>query len=414
MSAVRIAAPVLIALLAASTAGGPASGAPDVFKIGFLYPQTGYLAAPGRYMREGADLYLKQHNNVLGGRQVQVIAGDEQGNPSVGLTQTRRLVEQERVNIVFGPLNSSVGSAVAAYLTAQKVPAIYPIVAADDLTQRKRTPYIARTGWTSSETSQPLGDYAYKTLHYRRAATIAYDFEFGWQSVGGFVEAFQKDGGTVTKETWTPQTTNDFSPYLSQVPRDVDVVFCSFSGSTAINFFRQYHSFGLPMPLVCQGNATDESTLAATGPAALGTVTALHYSAALATPANQAFVAAYRQAYGHAPSYYAEGTYVGLMFLDRALAAVHGNIADPAAFVGVVRGISVPDAPRGPVSLDGYGNPVENVYIRKVDRVNGELANTIIFTYPRMSQFWTFAPSEFLVHPVYSRNYPPCNGCGAK
>jgi branched-chain amino acid transport system substrate-binding protein len=362
-------------------------------------------------MQDGLNLYLTERGNVLAGRRVEVVVGDSQGNPSVGLTQARRLVEQEHVNILFGPLNAAVGSALASYLAAQKIAAIYPIVSADDLTQRKRSPYIARTGWSSSQTTQPLGDYAYKTLHYRRAATIAYDFEFGWQSVGGFVETFQRDGGTVARETWTPQTTNDFSPYLSQIPRDVDVVFCSFSGSTAINFFRQYHSFGLPMPLVCQGNATDESTLAATGPSALGTITALQYSAALRTPANEKFVAAYRKAYGHVPSYYGEGTYVGAMFLDRGLAAVHGSIGDAAAFVRVLRGITVPDAPRGPVSLDSYGNPVQNVYIRKVEEVNGELANTVIYTYPHVSQFWTFSPSEFLAHPVYSRTYPPCNGC---
>jgi branched-chain amino acid transport system substrate-binding protein len=404
---------VLVLLLggAAAPARPAAAAPPGVFKIGLLIPQTGYLAAPGRYMQDGLNLYLTERGNMLAGRRVEVVVGDSQGNPSVGLTQARRLVEQEHVNILFGPLNAAVGSALASYLAAQKVAAIYPIVSADDLTQRKRSPYIARTGWSSSQTTQPLGDYAYKTLHYRRAATIAYDFEFGWQSVGGFVETFQQDGGTVARETWTPQTTNDFSPYLSQIPRDVDVVFCSFSGSTAINFFRQYHSFGLPMPLVCQGNATDESTLAATGPSALGTITALQYSAALRTPANEKFVAAYRKAYGHVPSYYGEGTYVGAMFLDRGLAAVHGSIGDAAAFVRVLRGITVPDAPRGPVSLDSYGNPVQNVYIRKVEEVNGELANTVIHTYPHVSQFWTFSPSEFLAHPVYSRTYPPCNGC---
>ncbi|HYM68560.1 MAG TPA: ABC transporter substrate-binding protein [bacterium] len=405
---------VLLVLLAVYGTAWSAPGNLGTLRVGLLIPETGYLAAPGRFMREGFQLYLGQHANKLGGREVQVFTGDEAGNPSIGLTQTRRLVEQDRVDVLFGPLNAAVGSALAPYINEHKIPALYPIVSADDLTQRKISPYIVRTGWTSSLTTQPLGDYAYKTLHYRKAATIAYDFEFGWQSVGGFVQTFQGNGGKVMKQTWTPQTTTDFSPYLSQIPRDVDVVFCSFSGSTAINFFQQYRAFGLKMPLVCQGNATDESTLAATGPSAVGVVTALQYSAVLQTPANQAFVAAYQKAYGHVPSYYGDGTYVGAMFLDRGLQAVHGDISDPIAFAKALRGITIADAPRGPVALDSYGNPIENVYIRQVAQVNGALANTVLYTYPRVSQFWTYAPAQFLAHPVYSRTYPPCNACGGK
>lgn len=387
-------------------------GAP--FKIGLLIPQTGYLAAPGTYMREGLELYLREHDAVLAGRRIDVVVADDQGNPSVGLTQTRRLVEQDHVDLLFGPLSAAVGSALQAYIDQQKFPALYPIVSADDLTQRKISPYIVRTGWTSSQTTQPLGDYAYKLLGYRRAATIAYDFEFGWQSVGGFVQTFQADGGRVVRETWTPQTTTDFSPYLSQIPRDVDAVFCSFSGSTAINFFQQYRAFGLRMPLVCQGNATDESTLTQTGPSALGTTTALHYSAALDTPANKALVQAYTKAFGHGPSYYGEGTYVGALILDRALQALGGNTSDTAAFVKALRSVALPNAPRGPVNLDTYGNPVENVYIRKVNLVNGVLANVVIYTYHQISQFWKYAPADFLAHPVYSRDYPPCNACGGR
>ena len=216
------------------------------------------------------------------------------------------------------------------------------------------------------------------------------------------------------RQTWTPQTTNDFSPYLSQIPRDVDAVMCSFSGSTAINFFRQYKAFGLKMPLVCQGNATDESTLAQTGPSALGVVTALQYSAALDTPANQAFVAAYQNAYGHVPSYYGEGTYVGAMFLDRGLAALHGDTSDPLALAKALRSVSLSDAPRGQVALDSYGNPIEDVYIRQVEQQSGVLAYVVVHTYPKVSQFWTYQPGQFLAHPVYSRTFPPCNACGAR
>ncbi|TAM59826.1 ABC transporter substrate-binding protein [bacterium] len=405
----------LAAVLAASVALAgttPALAADQApLKVGFISSLSGYFAAPGKYMEEGLKLYLQEHDYTIAGRKIVLDIADDQGNPAVGLTQLRRLVEQDHVDVIFGPLSAAVGSAMATYLDAHKMPAVYPIVSSDDLTQRTPAAYVVRTGWTSSQTTQPLGDYAYKTLKYRKVATIGYDFSFGWESIGGAVATFQDDGGKVVKQIWTPLSTTDFSPYLSELPRDVDAVFCSYSGSQAVNFMKQYKAFGLKIPLVCQGNSTDESTLQATGSAALGTVTALQYSAALDTTTNKKFVAAYTKAYGHGPSYYGEGTYVGAMVLAGGIEALHGNVSDPAAFVKALRSVNLTNAPRGSVTFDAYGNPVENVYIRKVEDVGGQLANVVIKIDRNVSQFWTYDPAAFLRHPVYSRNYPPCNDC---
>jgi branched-chain amino acid transport system substrate-binding protein len=409
---IRRAAVVLTVLgLFASTIPAAAVAQQRPLRIGLLIPTSGVFAAPGKYMQEGLELYLNQHGNMLGGRRVEVIVADDQGNPAVGITKTRELVEQDHIDLLYGPLSAAVGVAIVPYIDQHKVPTIFPIVSADDLSQRTPSPYIARTGWTSSQPTQVLGDYAYKTLHFRRVATIAYDFNFGWESIGGFVASFQADGGKIVKQIWTPLVTSDYSSFLSAIPSDVDAVMCSFSGSAAVNFIRQYRQFGLKPPLICQGNTTDESTLAETGPAALNIVTALQYSAALATPANRNFVAAYTKAYGHEPSYYGEATYTGAEFLDRALQKTHGEIGDAASFIKVVRSITIPNAPRGPVRLDSYGTPVQNIYIRKVARVGDQLQNVVVKTYPNVSQFWTFDPKQFLAHPVYSRNYPPCNAC---
>jgi len=394
--------------LGAQTHGAGAQA--RTFKIGFLYPVTGVFAAPGKYMQEGLELYLKEHNNTLAGMKVDVDVADDQGNPSVGLTQIRKLVEQDHVDVIFGPLSAAVGSAIVPYIEQHKVPAVYPIVSSDDLTQRTPSEYILRTEWTSSQPTHVLGDYAYKTLKYRKVATIAYDFSFGWESIGGFVDTFQRDGGKVVKQVWTPLVTPDYSPFLSSLPRDADAVMCSYSGAAAVNFIKQYKAFGLKMPLICQGNTTDESTLADT-PDALGMVTALQYSAALKNPNNDKFVAAYTKAYGHEPSYYAEGTYVGAEYLNRGLAAVHGNTSDAVAFVKAMRAVRVTDAPRGPVHLDDRGNPVQNIYIRRVEKQGSQLQNVVTQTYPNVSQFWTYNPTEYLKQPVYDRTHPACNAC---
>jgi branched-chain amino acid transport system substrate-binding protein len=349
---------------------------------------------------------------MLGGEKAEVDVADDQGNPAIGLTQLRKLVEQDHVDVVFGPLSAAVGSAIVPYIEQHKIAAVYPIVSSDDLTQRTPSEYVARTEWTSSQPTHVLGDYAYKTLKYRKVATVAYDFSFGWESVGGFVDTFQRDGGKIVKQVWTPLVTSDYSPYLSALPRDVDAVMCSFSGSAAVNFIKQYKLFGLKMPLICQGNTTDESTLDAEGPESVGIVGALQYSAALKSPANDKFVAAYTKEYGHEPSYYAEGTYVGAEYLDRGLAAVRGNAADAPAFVRAMRAVRITDAPRGPVHFDDRGNPVENIYIRRVEQQGGKLQNTVIQTYPNVSQFWTYDPAEYLKQSVYDRTHPACNACG--
>lgn len=388
-----------------------ALGQAKPLKLGVLLPMSGPFYALGNYTREGLELYLKEHNNELGGRKVDLVFADDTNVPQVGLTQLRRLVEQDHIDVLFGPVAANVGAAVESYISENKLPTVWPIVSDDDLTQRTPNEYIARTGWTSSQTTHALGDYAYKTLGYRKAATIAYDFNFGWQSIQGFADVFMTDGGKITKEIWTPIATSDFSSYLSSLPRDVDVIMCSFSGQTAINFMKQYREFGMKTPVVCQGNATDESTLDQEGPPAVGIVTALHYSAALDTPANRSFVARYTKAFGHRPGYYGEGGYTGAQFLDKGLTAVHGDTSNAVALVKAIHSISLPDAPRGPISFDSYGNPIENVYIRKVEDKNGVLQNTVIKTLPKVSQFWTWTPQQYLARPAYNRSTPACNAC---
>ena len=147
------------------------------------------------------------------------------------------------------------------------------------------------------------------------------------------------------------------------------------------------------------------------GDEVLGVVTALHYSAALTTPANKKFAAAYEAKYKQIPSYYSEGTYVAGVALKAALEATGGDIENVDKFLGALRRVDLSDAPRGPLRFDDFGNPVQNVYVRKVERVNGRLQNSVIHTFPNVSQFWTYKPDEFLKAPAYSRDYPPCTNC---
>jgi branched-chain amino acid transport system substrate-binding protein len=395
-------APVLVVLfvltIGAQSVDGP-------IKVGFLAPLSGPYAQNGRDILNGFLLYLDEIGYRAGGRQIQLIVEDDEAIPAVGLTKARKLVERDRVHVMAGGLLSSTGYALAPYIDSARIPMIYPVISADDLTQRRRSRWVVRTGWTASQPNHAFGEYAYRVLGFRRVATIALDYAFGWESVGGFQQTFEEAGGRITQKIWAPVSVHDFAPYLAQVSRDVDAVYAVVLGRAGLQFMRQYAEFGLKkrIPLIGGGTTTDEHILPFMGDEALGVLTALHYSAAVDTPANRVFATAYRARYRKVPSYYSESMYTAGKWLVRAIEALNGDVEDPARLLDALRKVKVEDVPRGPVEADEFGSPVENVYIRRVERVNGELQNTVIATLPRVSQFWTYEPAHYLKRPLYSR-----------
>src|SRR6266705_4509698 len=400
---------VLIALLNIP----PTAAQEGPIKIGFMTALTGPLSPNGKDMLNSFELFLEEQGGKLAGREVKLVTEDDAGNPATGLTKLRGMAEGQGIQILVGPLSAAVGYAIRDYIDGRKLPAIFPIVSGEDITQRKRSPYIVRTGWSSAQPSHPFGKWVYDNLKYRRIAIIGYDFAFGWEVAAGFHRTFEESGGQIVQKLWPPLFTTDFGPYISQLKRDVNAVYAVFSGADALRFAKQYEDAGLKarLPLIGGGTFTDEHVLRTMGDEVLGVVTALHYSAALATPANRKFSQAYEAKYKQVPSYYSEGSYVGGLALKAALEATGGDIENSEKFLAAMRRVDLSEAPRGPVRFDDYGNPVENIYVRKVERVGGKLQNTVIHTFPNVSQFWTFKPEEFLKNPVYSRDYPPCKHC---
>jgi branched-chain amino acid transport system substrate-binding protein len=410
----KLAPLVLMALVMASLlAPGPAPAQKGPIKIGMIVPQSGPLAANGKDMINGYELFFEETKYRLAGREVKFLVEDDEGKPATGLTKIRGLVEGQGVHLVTGPLSAGVGYAVAPYIDGKKIPALFPIVAGDDLTQRKRSPYIVRVGWAGSQPSHPFGKWVHDTLKYRRIAVIGYDFAFGWEVVAGFQRTFEEAGGQIVQKLWPPLGNADFAPYVSQLRRDVDAVFAQFSGADALRFAKQYAEAGLKgkLPLIGGGTFTDEHVLRTMGDEVLGVITPLHYSAALETPANKRFAQAYEAKYKQVPSYYSEGTYVAGLVLKAALEAAGGDIENADRFLAELRKVDLSDMPRGPMRFDDYGNPTMNIYVRKVERVGGRLQNTVIHTFPNVSQFWTYKADEFLKQPVYDRNNPPCRHC---
>jgi branched-chain amino acid transport system substrate-binding protein len=376
-------------------------------RVGFLTVKTGPLASGGIQMEQGLTLYLKEHNNTLAGRPVQVFTGDSAGAPAVARTKMQELVERDNVSCLIGPLATAEALAIDDYIKERQIPTL-SVAAAEDLTQRKANPWFVRATSSSAQCSYAMGDYAAKELKYRRAAVIADDIAYGYELNAGFQRAFEDAGGKVVQKLYPPLNAPDYGTYIAQLKRDLDVIFIGFAGSNGLKWVRQYKEYGGATPLLGGMTAIDESLLKQMGDEALGIISTCWYSAQLDNPSNKTFVAGMEREYKVDPGFYAAATYTNAAVLEATLASVKGNIEDKAAFMKALRAANVADTCRGPVRFDEYGNVVGNVYIRKVERTGGKLVNNVIKTYPDLSQFWRYDPKEFLAQPVYDRDtYPP-------
>jgi branched-chain amino acid transport system substrate-binding protein len=382
-------------------------------RIGYFGPLTGNFAQTGKDMTDGFNLFWEEVGHKVAGRDVRVIVQDSDPEPAGALTKVRLLVDQEKVHTVAGGLLAATGYALAPYLEQNKIPAVYPVMAPDDITQRKPVRWIVRTAFAGSQLTHPLGDYAYKQLKLRRVATISMDYAFGWESNGGFQRVFEDLGGKVVQKIWTPLAIQDYAPYLASLKKDVDGVYACHTGGLSPRFIKAWSDFGLKgkLQLIGVGTLTDENVLRGMGDEALGVLTSLNYSAVLDTPANKKFAAAYEKRFGRTTSLYSAEGYTAARLYYEALKAINGEAEDKEKFIAALRSAEIKDDPRGPLKLDELGNPIENVYIRKVERVGGQLQNTVIYTYANVSQFWTYNRTEYLKNPPYDRTYPPCKFC---
>jgi branched-chain amino acid transport system substrate-binding protein len=376
-------------------------------RLGLMTVKTGPLASGGIDMERALVQFLRERNNLLAGRKVELFVGDSAGVPSQARTKLQELVERDRIEVLIGPLAAGEALASDDYIRQQQLPTL-SVAAAEDLTQRNPNPWFVRATSTSSQCSQPLADYCYRKLKYRRMAVIADDIAYGHEMCGGFQRVFEDAGGKIVQKMFPPLTVPDYATYLAQLKTDIDAVFLGFAGSNGFRWYKQFNEYGLKGKLNVVGGMTafDEEVLRNMGDEALGILTACWYSAELDNPLNRKFAAAFRSEWKYDPGFYAAATYVEGEVLQAALESIKGRIEDKSAFMSALRATKV-ETVRGPVSFDEYGNVVGNVYIRKVERKEGHLVNTVVDTFPNVSQFWTYDPREFLKNPVYSRDWPP-------
>ena len=383
---------------------------PGPLRIGFLTVNTGPLAAGGKQQEEGAALFLKERGGTIAGRKIELITQDTAGNPAQAKAKTQELVERYKVPVMIGPLATNEALAIDGYIRDIKVPLITTTSAATvDLKAHPVNPWVLHAFGTAPQVTYPLGDYAAKTLGYKRIAIVAEDFTYGYEGAGGFQLAFEAAGGKVVQKLWPPLNAPDYAPYLAQIKGDADAIYMGFAGINPLRFLKQFSEYGLKGKVAVLGNttSTDEGILKLMGDEAVGVYSAGWYAAGLKSPDNEKFVAAINAEYQHDPGFYTAGPYTALLIIEEALKSSGGNSGDAAAFLKALRDVRLTRGPIGPVRLDDYGTPILDIYIREVARVNGKLVNTIVKTYPQVSQFWTYDAAEFVTRPPFSRDYPP-------
>lgn len=395
----------------------PASAA-EMLKIGVPLEMTGPIAEEAEEMVHGWKLYLKQHGNQLGGAPVKLFTDDIQATPSMAIAKARKEIDSDSVDFIGGTGLALDAYAIVEVAAPRKIAFMTSIAASDDLTQRKLVPTFARANMTSSQPNLYLGQWVYQNMKVRRVAMILQDYAYGWESGGGFQYAFEKAGGKVVQKLYAPLSTTDYTPFVNQFDKNVDAVYAMLVGSNVPRFHKTYSQLGLAgkVPLLGGPDMADEDALHAAGKDAVGITFVHEYSAQLPMAATQQFVKDWKQAYnGQIPSYWGESTYTMALWIDKAISAHRaktGLSADavpgwirrqPKEFIDAVVATKLDQTPRGPLRMDSYHNPVNTLYIMRVDAPSHV---NVLATIPDASQFWIEKPEEFLKHPVFSRSFP--------
>jgi branched-chain amino acid transport system substrate-binding protein len=390
-----------IASLAALASGvAPASAqAPTPIKIGVILPLTGSLAQTGEEAVAGMKMYFDEIGNQVAGRPIQLIIEDEQNRPDVALNKARKLVENDRVQVLAGFISSAVALAVNEYARDKKVPMIISADGgANELTMPGplANPYLVRVSQNGRTPAAAAAEFAWKQ-GWRKAAVMAADYAGGFDTIGGFAQAFCRLGGTIVQEQYPPLTSNDYGPYITNLKRDVDGLATFLPGTGGLRFMKQFVEAGQKekLPLMdIYGLTVYEGNLPQLGDAAAGVYSTLHYTPMIKTPENEAFVKAYQARTKNMPSDNGPDSWVGAKAIAEAAKAVDGKVENADAFIAAMKKVKF-KSPKGDIALDQFGQVVQTMYVRRTEMVDGQYQNVEVTHFDNVDQFWPLNLEEF-------------------
>ena len=366
--------------MAAAAAVVPA-WAQETVKIGLIVPMTGGQASTGKQIDNAVKLYLQQKGDTVAGKKIEIILRDDAAVPDNTKRLAQELIVNEKVNIIAGFGVTPAALAAAPLATQAKVPEI--VMAAGTSIITERSPYIVRTSFTLAQSSTIIGDWAVKN-GIKKVATLTSDYAPGNDALASFKEHFVAGGGEIVEEVKVPLANPDFAPFLQRMKDSrPDAMFVFVPAGQGGNFMKQYAERGLDksgIRVIGPGDVMDDDLLNNMGDAALGAVTAHLYSAAHPSQLNKEFVAAYKKAFNNRPGFMAVGGYDGIHLIYEALKKTGGD-ATGDKLIAAMKGMKW-ESPRGPISIDPETRDiVQNIYIRKVEKVDGELYNVEFATF---------------------------------
>src|SRR4030088_1141573 len=353
--------------------------AQETVKIGLIVPMTGGQASTGKQIDNAVKLYMQQKGDTVAGKKIEVILKDDAAVPDNTKRLAQELIVNDKVNFIAGFGVTPAALAAAPLATQAKVPEI--VMAAGTSIITERSPYIVRTSFTLAQSSTIIGDWAAKN-GIKKVATLTSDYAPGNDALNFFKEHFPAGGGEIVEEVKVPLANPDFAPFLQRM-KDAkpDAMFVFVPAGQGGNFMKQYAERGLTgIKVIGPGDVMDDDLLNGMGDAALGAVTAHLYSAAHPSAMNKDFVAAYKKAFSSRPGFMAVGGYDGIHLIYEALKKTGGK-TDGDALIEAMKGMKW-ESPRGPISIDPETRDiVQNIYIRKVEKVDGELYSVEFATF---------------------------------
>lgn len=368
------------AALALAGSLGHAAAQDNTFKIGLILPMTGPFASTGKQLEAAARLYVAQNGDTVAGKKVQLIVKDDTGAPDVTKRIAQEMVINDKVQVLAGFGLTPLAFATAPVATQSKTPLVVMAAATSSITQA--SPFIVRTSFTVPQVVTVLADWATKN-NIKKVVSLVTDYAPGVDSEKFFSQRFQANGGVVVETLRVPLRSPDFAPFLQKV-RDAkpDALFTFVPSGAGSALMKQFAERGLDkagIRMIAEGSVTDDDILNGMGDVALGVVTAHHYSAAHNSPLNKKFVEAFGKANnGMRPNFMAVGAYDGMRVIYEGAKKTKGEGGE--ALLNAMKG-QVFESPRGPIYIDAQTRDVvHNVYVRKVEKINGQMWNTEIQT----------------------------------
>ncbi len=370
------------ATLAAGSLGATRALAADPVKIGFILPMTGQQQSTGREAQAAIKLYMAQNGDTVAGRKIEVVVKDDAAVPDNTKRLAQELIVNDKINVLAGFGITPCALAVAPLATQAKIPEVVTCAGTSIITER--SPYIVRTAFTLAQSCVPMAQWAAKN-GIKKVVSMVSDYAPGVDSEASFKDEFIKQGGQVIEAIRFPLANPDFAPFLQRA-RDAkpDAIFVFVPAGQGAVFVKQFLERGLDkagIKIIGPGDVTDDDVLNGMGDAVLGTVTAHFYSADHDSAANKKYVSEFEKANsGMRPNFMSVGAYDGMHLIYEALKKTNGD-TDGDKLIAAMKGLKW-ESPRGPISIDPETRDIiQDVYIRKVEKKNGQLYNVEFATY---------------------------------